>query len=106
MRSTLAVVVATAGAWLNLAAQSPSLAKPIPLTAAGLPLNADGAWNLPSPTLFDVDGDGGLEIVVGTLHGDLFVVDDVRIEGVRDPLWGDVRPLVGASGEPVTVPNS
>lgn len=51
----------------------------------------------PSPVLFDVDGDGDLELVTGNLMGRLWYHE--RAEGDDPAAWSRRMPLKGANGE-------
>lgn len=66
-------------------------------TAAGKPLNVGSAS---APFAFDWDADGKLDLIVGTIGGDVWFVPNV---GTRDrPAFGDPKPLT-AGGKPIRV---
>jgi hypothetical protein len=69
--------------------------------AGGEPMGR--AQLFPSPVLFDLDGDGRAEMVVGDLVGKLLV--SRRASG-DDPLaWTVAEPLRGADGNPLVFHN-
>ncbi|QDU83199.1 hypothetical protein Pla163_02970 [Planctomycetes bacterium Pla163] len=53
-------------------ARGPRFAAPVMVRAGDAPLNGADDLLYPSPVLFDVDGDGDTELVVGDLWGNLF----------------------------------
>ena len=70
-------------------------AAPLRLTAGGVPMGNDQLY--PSPILYDVDGNGALEMVVGDLLGNLMVSE--RLPGDDTTAWSEPEPLEGADGE-------
>ena len=57
----------------------------------------------PSPVLFDVDGDGALELITGDLFGHLKVHEPVEGEGRTT--WSEPKPLKGANGKALKLDN-
>ena len=57
----------------------------------------------PSPVLFDVDGDGRRDIVVGDLPGRLTVA--LRQPGSGAPVFGKEQPMLGADGKQIDFGN-
>jgi len=66
-------------------------------TAAGKPLNVG---NASVPFAIDWSGHGKLDLIVGTLNGDVYLVPNV---GTADkPAFGDPKPLL-ADGKPIRI---
>ena len=57
----------------------------------------------PSPALFDLDGDGVLEMIVGDLFGNLMV--SKRVPGDDRLAWTRAEPMEGADGKPLKFNN-
>ena len=68
------------------------------------PLNTGARQMYPSPAMFDVDGDGQDELIVGDIFGSLNVYENEN-EGSGDPVWSEFKPLKSADGEKIKVSN-
>lgn len=77
---------------------------PFRLMVGDQPLNTEAKKMYPSPAVFDVDGDGEDELVVGDIFGSLNVYENEN-DGEGDPVWSRFRPLESADGDPIKVPN-
>ena len=70
-------------------------AEPVLLSSGAKPMGRGILY--PSPHMYDVDGDGRSEILLGDLAGRLHVAE--KLPG-DDPLaWSESEPLKGADGE-------
>ena len=79
----------------------PTFAAPVRLMAGDQHMGQGRLY--PSPTLFDLDGDGVSEMIVGDLFGNLTV--SKRIAGEDTLAWTAPEPLKGADGEPLEFSN-
>lgn len=77
---------------------------PVRLMVGDHPLNAEARQMYPSPAMFDVDGDGAAELIVGDIFGSLNVYEN-RNTGPGDPLWSPPRALESADAKPISVSN-
>lgn len=68
------------------------------------PLNTNAAQRYPSPAMFDVDGDGRDELIVGCIYGTLNVYQNEN-KGTGDPVWSEFESLKSAKGEKIKVSN-
>ncbi|TWU38834.1 FG-GAP repeat protein [Novipirellula aureliae] len=59
----------------------------------------------PSPAIYDVDGDGQLELVSGSLMGHIGVYENTNTSGKGDPIWGPREPLKNSEGDIIRSPN-
>lgn len=79
----------------------PQFANPVLLTGGAKPLGRGLLY--PSPALFDIDGDGALEIVMGDLFGKLYVAEKLAGD---DPLaWSARTPLKDKEGKDIKFSN-
>ena len=78
---------------------------PIRISKDGKPLNAEAKTRFPSPGIFDVDGDGAAELLIGGLTGSLDVYENQNTSGKGDPEWGSREPLKDAKGEKIRTSN-
>lgn len=78
-----------------------AFAAPVRLMAGGEPMG-NGQY-YPSPVLFDLDGDGVAEMIVGDLIGNLMV--SKRLPGDDPAAWSKANPLEGADGKPIRFHN-
>ena len=69
------------------------------------PLNSRANQMYPSPALYDVDGDGQDELVVGDIFGSLNVYENQNASGKGDPVWAEHVRLNSTKGEPIKVSN-
>ena len=79
----------------------PSFAAPVRLMAGDQPMGKGRLY--PSPSLFDLDGDGVAEMIIGDLFGNLTV--SKRIPGEATTVWSDPKDLEGADGKPLKFSN-
>ena len=77
------------------------LAEPVPLTADGKVIDHGAAWGHCGPTVFDVDGDGLADLVVGDFSGQFTVYRNVG--SARQPRYA-AGQLLRAGGEVAKVP--
>ncbi len=78
---------------------------PVQLTVEDKPLNAVAKQRFPSPALFDVDGDGQIELVTGSLMGSVRVYENSNPTGKGDPAWAPSTLLKDADGKPIRTSN-
>ena len=78
---------------------------PVILQVKGAPLNSVVKKRFPSPGIFDVDGDGQTELVVGDLMGGVGVYQNLNTSGTGDPAWGPREELKGIEGDAIETPN-
>ena len=79
--------------------------RPVMLNVKDAPLNTEAKKQFPSPGIFDVDGDGQVELVVGDLMGGVGVYENQNTSGDGDPDWGPRKNLTGIEGEAISTPN-
>lgn len=79
----------------------PTFAAPVRLMAGEQPMGEGRLY--PSPTLFDLDGDGVAEMIIGDLFGKLTV--SKRIAGEDTTVWSEPEPLMGADGKALKFSN-
>lgn len=75
------------------AAQAPQFEAPVQLTSDGEPLGIKQLY--PSPRLYDIDGDGQADMVIGDLFGKVNVAKKPEGGGLAE--WGALEPFL--SGE-------
>lgn len=68
------------------------------------PMNDDGQIMYPSPVLFDIDGDGKNELVLGSIFGDLFACENTN-EGKGDPTWDKPVAVENVDNVPLKLNN-
>ena len=78
---------------------------PVMLSVKDAPLNTVAKKQFLSPGIFDVDGDGQAELVIGDLFGDVGVYENVNTSGTGDPAWGPRESLKGIEGEAIRTSN-
>ncbi len=78
---------------------------PVRINADGVPLNSVAKTMFPSPAIFDVDGDGQAELVIGSLMGSVGVYENLNTSGTGDPAWGKHESLRGADGSQIRTSN-
>lgn len=78
---------------------------PVRLMVGDEPLNASANQAYPSPAVYDVDGDGQVELVVGDILGSLNVYENQNESGKGDPVWSKQVALKAADGSPIRVSN-
>ncbi len=76
-------------------------AEPVMLTAGSKPMGRGILY--PSPHMFDVDGDGQDEIVMGDLWGVLHV--SKKLPGDDPMAWSEATPLQSSDGEKLKFSN-
>ena len=81
------------------------LDQPIRIRLNDAPLNSAAKKSFPSPAIFDADGDGSEDLVIGDLMGGVGVYANLNTSGVGDPVWSSRKDLSDATGNPVTTPN-
>ncbi len=72
---------------------------PVQITSNGKP--HEGIL-YPSPTVFDVDGDGADELLIGEIFGSISVSDSA--EGEDSLAWGKAKKMT-SGGEPIKLNN-
>ena len=89
--------------------ESPSSAslfeRPVMIRVKDAPLNTVAMKRFPSPGMFDVDGDGQVELVVGDLMGGVGVYENLNTSGTGDPTWGSREDLKCIEGDAIETPN-
>ena len=78
---------------------------PVMLHVKDVPLNTEAKKMFPSPGIFDVDGDGQTELVIGDLMGGVGVYENTNTTGTGDPAWGPREDLKGIEGDAIETPN-
>lgn len=84
---------------------------PIRLTVNDLPINADKKVMNISPTLYDVDGDGKAELIIGGVSGELGIHrnENTSLDGDSTPksdlAWGPRQVFEDSSGEAIKLTN-
>ena len=73
--------------------------QPVELLSNGIPINADA---YPSPTLYDLDGDGQRELVIGGISGN---ITSTKKAGEELTIWGETAPVLTANGDPLKLEN-
>ena len=89
----------------NAAASSSVFESPVRLTVDGKPLNGQAGLRFPSPGIFDVDGDGKAELVVGSLMGSVNVYKNLNKSENGDPVWGPRESFKDAEGKQIKTSN-
>lgn len=89
----------------NSSASESIFESPVRIKADGAPLNTVAKKRFPSPGIFDVDGDGKSELVIGALMGSVGVYEDQNTTGTGDPVWGSRKPLKDAEGRQIRTKN-
>lgn len=79
--------------------------RPIQICVNDAPLNAKAKRAFPSPAIFDVDGDGNTELVIGDLMGGVGVYTNLNTSGTGDPIWSSRKDLEDFEGNPINTPN-
>ena len=84
---------------------------PVRLTENDIPINTDKKVTNISPTLYDVDGDGKPELIIGGVSGELGIHRDESISEnadsalKSDPAWGSRQAFEDAAGDAITLTN-
>ena len=76
---------------------------PVRLMKDGKPIAHRASF--PSPAIYDVDGDGADELLVGSLRGTIDVFENVNESKDGDPVWGDRVNLEDSAGKKIKVTN-
>ena len=84
-----------------LAPEASRFAAPVLLTGGDEPLGRGILY--PSPALYDVDGDGARELVIGDLFGRVRVAE--KLPGEDAFAWSAPEPLQAADGEDLKFSN-
>ena len=71
----------------------------------GKPLNTVAKKRFLSPGIFDVDGDGKAELMIGTLMGSVGVYENQNTTGKGDPVWGPWKDFEDAKGNSIRTSN-
>lgn len=80
-------------------------AAPTLLMVGEQPMNTAARQMYPSPAMYDVDGDGQNELVLGDIWGTLDVFENVSDAKEGDPVWSKFTPLENTKGEEIKVSN-
>lgn len=87
-------------------AAAPSIFEaPVRITVDGKPLNTAAKNRFVSPGMFDVDGDGQVELVIGSLMGSVGVYENLNTSGTGDPVWSSRQALEDSEGQPIRTSN-
>ena len=78
---------------------------PVRIKADGKPLNTVAKKMFASPGIFDIDGDGQAELVIGGLMGSVGVYENQNTSGTGDPAWGPRNELKDAKGKTIRTSN-
>ena len=84
---------------------------PVRLTVNDIPINTDKKVTNISPTLYDVDGDGKPELIIGGVSGELGIhrgeniSEDADAALKGDPAWGSRQAFEDAAGDAITLTN-
>jgi len=84
---------------------------PVRLMLNDLPINTDKKVTNISPTLYDVDGDGKPELIIGGVSGELGIHRSENVsQGTgsplkSDPVWGACREFEDSAGDVITLTN-
>ena len=78
---------------------------PVQINADGKPLNTVAKTRFPSPGIFDVDGDGTAELVIGGLMGSVGVYENQNTSGKGDPVWGPRDEFKDSKGKTIRTSN-
>ncbi len=78
---------------------------PVRLMVGAAPMNTTAKQMYPSPALFDVDGDGKNELVVGDIFGGLQIYENENKAGSNDPVWSEPTALMNTEASPIRVHN-
>lgn len=98
--SALLVVALCAGSILAKDAnKSDQFAKPVELLTDGASINS---VIYPSPTLYDLDNDGKLELLIGDIGGDIHWSTK---SGSKLHTWGKMVKLESVDGKPLKLKN-
>ena len=79
--------------------------QPVRIRVNDAPLNTEAKKRFPSPAIFDVDGDGSNDLVIGDLMGGVGVYANLNTSGAGDPVWGLRKALKDSKGESILTPN-
>ena len=77
---------------------------PVVLKAGDSVLNSNGKLRYPSPAIFDVDGDGKDELVIGTIFGELVACENENNSG-GEPVWAEPIPIKSTDGKSLDLNN-
>ena len=89
---------------LNAQESTSQFEDPVFLKVDDAPMNEDGAMMYPSPAMFDVDSDGQVELVIGTIFGGVFACENTAEAG-QEPVWSAPVAVETAEGEPLNLNN-
>ena len=89
----------------NATSDSSLFESPVRINADGAPLNTAARKRFPSPGIFDVDGDGQAELLIGELMGSVGVYENLNTSGTGDPEWSSRKPLRDAKGKQIKTSN-
>ena len=79
--------------------------RPVRINVNGKPLNTVAKKRFLSPGIFDVDGDGKAELMIGTLMGSVGVYENQNTTGKGDPVWGPWKDFEDAKGNSIRTSN-
>lgn len=88
----------------NVKFKNSYFAAPQLLMVGDKPMNTAAGQMYPSPSVYDVDGDGQDELVLGDIWGTLDVFENVNDAG-GDPVWSEFSPLENTDGDEIKVSN-
>ena len=88
----------------NVKFKNSYFAAPTLLMVGEKPMNTAAGQMYPSPSVYDVDGDGQDELVLGDIWGTLDVFENIN-DSDGDPVWSEFSPLKNTEGEEIKVSN-
>ena len=88
----------------KVSSSSSIFSRPVRLSVDGA-LLAGGKTRFLSPAIFDVDGDGKAELVIGSLKGTVDVYENLNTSGTGDPVWGPKKVLKDIKGKRIRTAN-
>ena len=103
MRTACSLSLAFAG--FGAIAPAQTFDPPVALMVGALPIDHDGAMMYPSPAMFDADGDGAVELVIGTVHGRMHLFENVASDD-QAPRWRAAGLLADRDRQPLRVRTS
>lgn len=98
LSALIAATLCSSPVWAQNGEASAQFEKPVELFANGASINS---VMYPSPTLYDLDGDGKRELVIGDIFGSIHAC--VQQDGKT--AWGEMVKLESVDGKPLKLNN-